>query len=169
MPISIYDQTVVPLSRMLGNLEAIVAKAEAHVETEGIKPEAILQARLYPDMLPFMAQIRIASDTARGAAARLAGVERPVWDDNEETFADARERLNRTIQYLGEFTPDQFEGTDEKDIHLKLGPREVDFVGKDYILMFVMPNFYFHVSVAHAILRHNGVKIGKADFLGADR
>ncbi len=152
---------------MLHNFAGIVAKAEAHVEAEGITPDAILTARLYPDMLPFMHQIRIASDTAKGAAARLAGVDIPVWADDETTFAEAKERISKTIAYLAEFTPEQFEGTEEKAIHLQLGPYSVDFTGKDYLLGFVMPNFYFHVSVAHAILRHNGVKIGKVDFLGA--
>jgi len=118
LSISIYDQSIVPLSRALHNLAAIVTKAEAHIEAEGIAPDAI-------------------------------------------------DRISRTILYLDEFKPEQFEGTEKKDIHLELGPHSVDFTGKDYLVSFVMPNFYFHVSTAYAILRHNGVKIGKADFLGA--
>ncbi|MEM7535947.1 MAG: DUF1993 domain-containing protein [Chloroflexota bacterium] len=168
MSISMYDQSIAPLTRMLNNLAAIVAKAEAHVEAEGIDPTAILTARLSPDMLTFMHQIRFVSDTARGAAARLAGVERPVMEDNETTFAEALDRINRTIAYLGEFTPEQFDGADEKTIDLQFGPDNVmAFSGKDYLLGFVMPNFYFHVSTSYAILRHNGVKIGKIDYLGA--
>ena len=166
MSVSMYDQSVAPLTRMLHNLVAIVEKAQAHVEAEGIDPTAILTARLAPDMLTFMHQIRFVSDTARGAAARLAGVERPAIADDETTFAEALDRINQTIAYLGEFTPEQFEGADEKTVHLPVGPNTLEFTGKDYLLGFVMPNFYFHVSTAYAILRHNGIKLGKLDYLG---
>lgn len=167
MSISIYDQVIAPLTTMLRNLDAVVSKAEAYAEEREIDPSVLIQARLFPDMLPFVYQIRIATDTAKGAAARLSGTPVPKWADDEETFADVHVRLQKAIDFLSTFEPSQFEGAEKRNIELKLGPREVKFVGKDYITGFVIPNFYFHITVAYAILRHNGLDIGKADYLGA--
>lgn len=157
---------IASLQRALRNLDAIVSKAEAHAEQHKINPDVLIQGRLRPDMLPFVAQIRIATDTAKGAAARLTGNELPKWADDEATFAEVHQRLQKAIDYLGTFRPEQFEGAETRDIELKFGPREFRFNGKDYMTGFVLPNFYFHVSIAYAILRYSGIDIGKTDYLG---
>jgi hypothetical protein len=117
-------------------------------------------------MLPFVAQIRIATDTAKGAAARLCGANMPKWADDEATFEEIHGRIRKALNYLSGFKPDQFEGSETKNIELKLPNRTMQFVGRDYVLGFALPNFYFHVTTAYNILRHNGLVIGKQDFLG---
>jgi hypothetical protein len=164
--ISVFDQTVSAMSRGLQNLDAIVAKAGKYAEERKIDPVVLIQARLYPDMLPFVAHIRIATDTAKGAAARLSGTEMPKWDDDEATFDEIHGRIHKALNYLAGFEAEQFEGSDTKNIELKLPNRTMQFVGRDYVLGFVIPNFYFHVTTAYDILRHNGLVIGKLDFLG---
>jgi hypothetical protein len=154
------------MSRGLLNLDAIVSKAEEYAEEKKINPVVLIQARLYPDMLPFVAQIRIATDTAKGAAARLCGVNMPKWADDEATFEEIHGRIRKALNYLSGFKPDQFEGSETKNIELKLPNRTMQFVGRDYVLGFALPNFYFHVTTAYNILRHNGLVIGKQDFLG---
>ena len=166
MSISVYDQVIAPLSRMLINLDAVISKAEQYAEKNSIEPATLIQARLFPNMLPLVFQIRIATDTAKGAAARLSGSNVPKWADDEETFADVHARIRKAIDFLATFKPSQFEGGEKRKIELKLGPREVKFTGTDYITSFVIPNFYFHVTTAYAILRHNGVDVGKRDYLG---
>lgn len=166
MAISEFDLTVSALSRMLLNLDSIVSKAEAYAEEKKIDPEVLIQARLYPDMLPFVAHIRIATDTAKGAAARLSSTEMPSWADDEATFDDIHGRIRKALNYLAGFKPGQFEGSETKDIELKFPNRTFEFTGRDYVLGFVLPNFYFHVTTAYNILRHNGLAIGKMDFLG---
>ena len=166
MTISIFDQTVAALSRMLLNLDRIVSKAEEYAKERNIEPAALLQARLYPDMLPFVSQIRIATDTAKGAAARLSGSELPKWADDEVTFEDVHARIRKALDYLATFKPEQFDGTEDKPIEMKFPNRTLNFSGREYILGFVLPNFYFHVTTAYAILRHNGLPIGKLDYLG---
>jgi hypothetical protein len=164
--ISEFDLTVFAPTRMLMNLDTIVSRAERYAEDKKIDPKVLIQARLYPDMLPFVAQIRIATDTVKGAAARLTGTEMPKWPDDEVTFEDIHRRIRKALDYLSGFKPDQFEGSDEKNIELKLPNRTFEFTGREYVLGFVLPNFYFHVTTAYNILRHNGLAIGKADFLG---
>jgi hypothetical protein len=164
--ISEFDLTVFAPTRMLMNLDTIVSRAERYAEDKKIDPKVLIQARLYPDMLPFVAQIRIATDTLKGAAARLTGTEMPKWADDEVTFEDIHRRIRKALDYLSGFKPDQFEGSDEKNIELKLPNRTFEFTGREYVLGFVLPNFYFHVTTAYNILRHNGLAIGKADFLG---
>jgi uncharacterized protein len=164
--ISIYDQTVAALSRMLLNLDRIVTMAEEYAKEKNIDPAVLTGARLYPDMLPFVAQVRIATDTAKGAAARLSGTEIPKWADDEVTFEDVHARIRKALDYLATFKPEQFEGAEEKPIEMKLPNRTLNFSGRDYILGFVLPNFYFHVTTAYNILRHNGLVIGKLDYLG---
>jgi len=164
--ISVFDQTVSAMSRVLLNLDAIVTKAEQYAEEKRINPVVLIQARLYPDMLPFVAQVRIATDTAKGAAARLSGTDMPSWADDEATFEDIHGRIRKALNYLAGFKPEQFEGSETKNIELKLPNRTMQFVGKDYVLGFVIPNVYFHVTTAYNILRHNGLVIGKLDFLG---
>lgn len=166
MAISIFDQTVSALSRMLLNLDRIVAMAGEHAKERKIDPAVLLQARLYPDMLPFVSQVRIATDTAKGAAARLSGTELPKWPDDEVTFEDVHARIRKALDYLATFKPDQFEGSEDKPIEMKFPNRTLNFSGREYILGFVLPNFYFHVTTAYNILRHNGLAIGKLDYLG---
>jgi len=151
---------------MLKNLSAILEKAQAHAEAKKIDPEVLLESRLYPDMLPLVRQVQIASDNAKGAVARLAGVEVPKYEDTEETIADLRARLARTVDFVESIKPAQIDGSEANDIHLKLGPREVTWKGMQYLLGFALPNFYFHVVTAYDILRHNGVEVGKRDFIG---
>jgi len=163
----IYDLTIAPLLRSLKNLDAIVGKAEAYANAdENIDPATLVQARLYPNMRPFIFQIRVATDTAKGAAARLSGRAVPSWPDEETTFAEVHERIGKAIDYLSGFKPADFTGAEKRAIEFKLGPRSVKFTGISYIADFVLPNFYFHVTTAYNILRHNGVVIGKRDYLG---
>lgn len=162
----IYDLTIEPLLRTLKNLDAMVAKAEAYAAADdSLDPATLIQARLYPNMLPFVFQIRVATDTAKGAAARLSGREVPSWPDDEATFEEVHQRLGKAIDFLSGFKAEDFEGGLERTIHLQLGPEKVTFTGSSYIAHFVLPNFYFHVTTAYNILRHNGVVIGKRDFL----
>ncbi|HNP36977.1 MAG TPA: DUF1993 domain-containing protein [Woeseiaceae bacterium] len=167
MSISIYDQVIAPLQKALNSFDKIVSKAEAFAEERKIDPELLVQGRLRPDMLPFVAQVRIATDTAKGAAGRLAGVELPKWADDEATFAEVHERIGKAIDYLASFKAAQFEGAEKKTIELKFGRMEMTFTGTEYITGFVLPNFYFHYATAYDILRFNGLDIGKKDFLGA--
>lgn len=167
MTIEVYDQTVAAMSRALLNLDAIVSKAEAWCTERNIEPTVLVQARLFPDMLPFVGQIRIATDVAKGAAARLADSDVPSWPDDEETFEDVHARLRKALDFLSGFKREQFDASEERNIELKLGKEQVKFTGGEYVLGFVLPNFYFHVTTAYDILRHNGVPLGKRDFLGA--
>ncbi len=169
MSIDIYDQTIAAMSRALLNTDAIVTKGEDWAEERSIDDAVLLQSRLFPDMLPFVSQIRIATDTAKGAAARLSGSELPSWPDDETTFDEVHARIRKALDFLSSFKREQFTASEKKDIELKLGKEIVNFSGQDYVLGFVLPNFYFHLTTAYNILRHNGVPIGKRDFLGASR
>ena len=163
----IHDLTIAPMMRSLKNLDAIVSKAEAYVDADqNLDESTLIQARLYPNMRPFIFQIRVATDTAKGAAARLSGNTVPSWPDEETTFAEVHERIGKAIKYLSGFEPADFDGSEKRSIELKLGPNIIKFTGTSYIADFVLPNFYFHITTAYAILRHNGVDIGKRDFLG---
>ena len=166
MPISMYQASAPRFANALKNLSAILDKTQAHVEAKKIDPAVLLASRLYPDMLPLVRQVQIASDNAKGAVARLAGVDVPKYDDTEETIAELKARIAKTIDFVSSIKPAQIDGSEEKDIHLKLGPREVDWKGMQYLLGFALPNFYFHVVTAYDILRHNGVEIGKRDYIG---
>jgi hypothetical protein len=166
MPISMYQASVPVFTRMLGNLSAILDKAAAHCAVKQIDPAALMQYRLYPDMLPFLRQITIACDTAKGAAARLAGVEIPRHEDGEKTFDELKARIAKTVEFLGTVTAAQVDGSEERPITLKLRAGDVNFRGLQYLIGFALPNFYFHATTAYDILRHNGVELGKADFLG---
>ena len=164
----VHEFAIAPMLRSLRNLDAIVGKAEEYVHADkNLEPETLIQARLYPNMRPFIFQIRVATDTAKGAAARLSGKPVPSWPDEEKTFAEVHERLGKAIGYLSSFAPAEFEGSENRPIELKLGPQTMHFTGTSYISGFVLPNFFFHVTTAYNILRHNGVVIGKSDFLGA--
>ncbi len=167
MTISIFELAVSGLSRMLLNLDRIVATAGEYAKERKIEPAVLVQARLYPDMLPFVAQVRIATDTAKGAAARLSGTELPKWPDDEVTFEDVHARIRKAVDYLATFSPEQFAGAGERPIEMKFPNQTLKFNGREYLVGFVLPNFYFHVTTAYDILRHNGVPIGKRDYLGA--
>jgi len=163
----IYDLAITSMLHSLKNLDAIVSKAEAYVDADkNLDAETLIQARLYPNMRTFIFQIRVATDTAKGAAARLSGRPVPSWPDEEKTFAEVHERINKAIDYLSAFKPTDFDGAEARAIELRFGPESYHFTGTSYIADFVLPNFYFHVTTAYNILRHNGVVIGKADFLG---
>ncbi len=166
MASDMYHQLVPVFTGMLANLDAILGKAEQDAAARKIDPSVFLHSRLAPDMLPFTRQIQIMSDQAKGAASRLAGLEPPRWADDEQTFADLHRRIAKTIEHLKSFEPGQFPGWEARTIELKFPNGTLTFNGKDYFWSFVVPNFYFHYSTAYLILRHNGVQIGKRDFLG---
>jgi hypothetical protein len=163
--ISIHDQFVTFI-RMLENLDKILSKAEADCAARKIDPSVYVNGRLAPDMLPLKVQIGIMTDQAKGGASRLSGQEPPKWPDDEATFADLHARVAKTIAYLKTFKAAQFDGAETRAIELKFPNATFNFTGKDYFLGFLIPNFYFHYTTAYAILRHNGVQIGKGDFLG---
>lgn len=167
MSLSMYQVTVPLLVRSLTNLSAILQKAAAYQETKNIKPGVLENSRLAPDMYPLTKQVQIATDIAKGCAARLAGVDVPSYADTESNFTELQQRLQKTIDFIKGFNAADMDGSEEKAIQLKFGPTEYQFNGRDYVLDFVLPNVYFHVSMAYAILRHNGLEIGKKDFLGA--
>lgn len=166
MAFNIHAASIPVFQRMLRNLDAILLKAEAHAETQGFDPVVLTTARLYPDMLPLTAQVFIAADTCKGAAARLAGREIPAYPDVETTLGELSGRLRRTLDFLADFRPEEFDGSEARQIVLKLRTRTLEFTGQDYLLHFVLPNLHFHAATAYGILRHNGVPLGKADFLG---
>ena len=166
MLISMYAASVPPMIRALTNLKSIIEKAAAHAEARKIDPAVLTNARLYPDMFPLSRQIQIATDNAKGGASRLAGIEPPKYEDNESTFQDLGARLDKTIAFLETFKPEQIDGAEDKVITLPMRDRTLTFKGLTYLLDYVLPNIYFHATTAYAILRHNGVEIGKQDFLG---
>ena len=166
MSISIYDQLVPVFSHMLSNLDKIFTKAEADADARKIDPLVFVNGRLAPDMLPLTRQVQIMTDQVKGGASRLAGQEPPKWPDEEKSFADLHARIAKTIAHLKTFKPAQFEGAETRSVELKFPNATFNFTGKDYFLNFVVPNFYFHYTTAYAILRHNGVQIGKSDFIG---
>jgi hypothetical protein len=165
--ISIYDQFVPVFSRMLSALDNVLRKAEADAAARKIDLDVLVNGRLAPDMLPLVRQIQIMTDQAKGCASRLAGQDPPKWGDDEKTFADLHARIAKTIAHLKTFKPEQYEGCETRAIEIKFPGVTFNFNGKDYLLTFVIPNFYFHYTTAYAILRHNGVPIGKGDFLGS--
>jgi hypothetical protein len=165
--ITTYDQLVTVFTQMLGALDKVLTKAEADAEARKIDPSVFTNGRLAPDMLPLTRQIQIMTDQAKGGASRLAGQEPPKWSDEEKTFADLHARVAKTIAHLKTFKPTDFDDAEGRSIELKFPNATLQFKGKDYFLSFVVPNFYFHYTTAYAILRHNGVPIGKQDFLGA--
>ena len=164
---SFYDATVPAFLQILSSLSGLLTKAEAHCEAKKIQPEVLLSARLYPDMLPLTKQIQIASDFAAKSCARLTGSEVPTTPDTEKTFEELRQRLAKTVDYVKSFKPAQFEGADANDVTFPVGPNNsMTLKGQEFVSRFSFPNFYFHAATAHGILRHNGVEIGKRDFLG---
>ncbi|MBL6987732.1 MAG: DUF1993 domain-containing protein [Methylobacter sp.] len=161
-----YFASIPPIIRSLTNLRAILEKAVAHAEAKKIDPSVLINARLYPDMFPLSRQIQIATDVAKGAVSRLAGLEPPKFEDNESTFEELLARVDKTIALLESCKPEQIDGSEDRLITLPMHDRTVTFKGLPYLFDFVLPNIYFHVTTVYAILRHNGVEIGKKDFLG---
>ena len=167
MQISMYRVSVPVLARALRNLATVLRKGEAHASARNVDPTVLLGYRLAPDMFALTRQVQIATDTAKGCVARLAGVDVPVYEDNETTFAQLLDRVERTVAFIEGFQPAQIDGTEDKSVTLKMRTGEMTFQGLPYLLEFVLPNVYFHGTAAYAILRHCGVELGKKDFLGA--
>ncbi len=167
MSLSMYQASVPVFLRYLSNLSAILDKAAKFAEARKIDPSILVNARLAPDMFPLSRQIQIATDAAKGCSARLAGVEVPSFADTESTFPELQERIAKTVAFLKSLNAAQIDGSEQKQIHLKAGTRELDFKGQDYLLFFALPNLFFHITTAYDILRHNGLEIGKIDYLGA--
>lgn len=166
--LSMYQASVPVLQRALRNLKGLLEQGQAHAQAQGYDPAVLLQSRLYPDMLPLLRQVQLASDTSKFAPARLTGNESPRFDDVETDFEQLYARLDRVIDYVGSFQPEQFEGSEARTVTLPSRSRnDLQFDGRGYLLGFVLPNLFFHVSTAYAILRHNGVPLGKLDYLGA--
>jgi uncharacterized protein len=166
MTISLYDVSISVLIRGLTNLSAILEKAAAHAAAKKLDPAVLAQARLFPDMFPLARQVQIACDTAKGGGARLAGIEIPKHEDNEVNLADLKHRVSKTLDFLGSIKPEQVAGAESRTIELKFPSRTLTFTGLSYVNTFVLPNFYFHETMTYALLRHNGVEVGKTDFLG---
>jgi len=161
-----HQASALRFASMLKNLSAILDKAQAHVEAKKLDPAAFTTYRLFPDMFPLTRQVQVACDAAKGAVARLAGVEVPKHEDTEQTFAELKARIAKTIDFISTIKPAQIDGSENKEILLKLSGKDVKFTGTQYLLGHATPNFYFHVTTVYNILRHNGVEIGKRDFIG---
>lgn len=167
--ITMHQASVPVFIRTLQNLAHVLRKGEAHAEARGIAPEVLVQTRLIPDMLPLVAQVRIATDLAKNGASRLAGIEPPRFADDETTLAQLFDRIERAIAHLDGISAGQVDGSEGRPITLNMPDGSVlDFDGRSYLLGFVLPNLYFHVSMVYAILRQAGVVLGKADYLGAE-
>ena len=166
MTISMYQASVPVLIRTLNNLVGILEKGAKYAETKKIDPSVLINSRLFPDMFPLSRQVQIASDIAKRGVAQLAGIEAPKFEDTETTFPELIDRIQKTISYLNTFKPEQIDGSEEKTITLQMRDNTLSFQGMPFLLYFVLPNVYFHVTTAYDILRHCGVEVGKQDFLG---
>ena len=166
MTISMFQASVPRIVNMLINLDHLLDKAQSHIDTKKLSEAALTQFRLYPDMFPLMRQVQIACDTAKGVVARLVGVDIPLYEDTEVSISDLKQRIAKTIVFIQSFSPTQIDGTEDKDIVTKRGETETLYKGMQFLLNHAMPNVYFHVTIVYAILRHNGVEIGKRDYLG---
>ena len=165
---AMYTASIPVFRQMLGGLDAVLSRAQAHATERKIEPAALLQARLFPDMFPLTRQVQIACDFAKSVPARLAGVDVPAYDDTEQSFAELHERIARTLAFIDGLDASQFEGAAQREIVLRPGtPKERKLDGQAYLLAYGLPQFFFHVTTAYALLRHNGVEIGKKDYMGA--
>jgi len=167
LAISMYQVSVPVFTHAFGALGKVLAKGEANITERKIDPAVILSGRLAPDMLPLTKQVQIASDTAKFAAARLTGQQAPSFEDNEQTFAELQARIGKTTDYLATFGAADLEGSEDRTIVRKVRGQDVNFTGLEYLQRFALPNFFFHVTTAYDILRHNGVPLSKTDYLGA--
>jgi len=161
-----YQASAPRFANILRNLSAIIEKAEAHCAAKKIEPTALTSYRLFPDMFPFTRQVQIAADTAKGAVARLAGIDIPKYEDTEQTFAELKARIAKTIDFVESVSAAKIDGSEDREIVMQMRSGERRFKGMQYLLGHAYPNFYFHVTTAYNILRHNGVEVGKADFIG---
>lgn len=167
MTSAIYTASIPVFRQMLGGLSEVLAKAEAHASAKKIDPNALLQARLFPDMFPLLLQVQVATDFAKGVSARLAGVEVPKLEDKEQSFADLRARIATVLAFIDGLDPARFDDAATREIVTQAGtPKEKRFVGQSYIFNYGLPQFFFHTTIAYAILRHNGVDVGKKDYIG---
>jgi len=166
MAISMYQASVPAFVQMLTSLQGILKKGVAYAEQKKFEPSVLINARLAPDMHPLYRQVYIVTDQAKGGAARLCGQEPPVYPDTEMTFPDLDARLKKTIDYVRSFKPEQFNGAEDRDIQLQFGPNKVSFKGLAFLFHITLPNLYFHTTTAYNILRHNGVDVGKRDYMG---
>ena len=166
MTISMYQASVPAFVQALNALDAILVKTDAYCTAKKIDPAVLVQSRLYPDMFPLSRQIIIACDFAKGASARLAGKDVPSWPDNEATIADLRARIAKTLDFVSTVKPSDIDGSETRDISMKVAGQQMEFKGLPYLTQFVLPNLYFHAATTYAILRHNGLEIGKRDFIG---
>jgi len=168
MTISLYAASIPVIKQMLTALGNVLAKGEAHATAKNIQPDALLQARLFPDMFPLTRQVQIAVEFAKGAGARLAGVEQPTFADAQTTFADLQALLAQTLAFLDTLTPEQINGNEEREIVLRPGTdKEKRLSTQTYLVHYALPQFFFHVTTAYDLLRHNGVEVGKRDYMGA--
>lgn len=167
MSLDMYQASIPVFVRMLGNLSAILEKAEAHADAKKIDKAVFVNGRLAPDMYPLSRQVQIATDMVKGCAARLAGMEVPSYEDNETTFAELQARITKTVSFLKSVPEELINGSEGREVTLKIRGKEIGFAGQPYLLHFVLPNFYFHVTTAYDILRHYGVELGKMDFVGS--
>lgn len=165
MSLTMYETAVPSFRKHLEALDAILDKAAAYAEQRKIDPDALLLARLYPDMYTFKKQVQSACDFAKLSVGRLAGLTPPVHDDSEKTLSDLKRRIAETLEVLDEAKAEPMEAAADKAFTIKAGPRELNFTGREYLLHFALPNFYFHCATAYGILRHNGLEIGKRDFM----
>jgi hypothetical protein len=166
MQISIYGTALTSAVRGMKNLDAILDKAVASAEARKIDPAVLLASRLAPDMFPLLRQIQIACDFGKGPMARLAGIENPKFEDTETTFPELKARIARTLEFVNSIPESSLDGAEDRDITIQAGSQTLEFKGLPYLIGFALPNMYFHLSMAYAILRHNGVDIGKRDFIG---
>lgn len=164
--ISMYTASVPVFRQILSSLSTILTKAEQYVDARKLDPDALLQARLFPDMFPLLRQVQLASDFAKGAAARLAGIEVPRYDDVEHDFASLQARIEKTLAFIDSVPRAAIEDGAQRDVTVGTGANQREFKGLPYLLHFALPHFYFHATTAYAILRHNGLDIGKKDFIG---
>jgi len=167
MAINIYQTSVPAFLQILGSLSSILTKAATYAEAKKIDPSVLVNARLAPDMLALARQIQIATDHAKGATARLAGIDVPSFPDSETTIAELQQRIQKTVDFIKGVKPAQFEGAEDRDVTLSIAGQKITWKGTVYLVHFALPNFYFHASTAYDILRHNGVEIGKRDFIGS--
>jgi hypothetical protein len=167
MPLSLHTASVPVFTQLLGGLSDVLAKAATHATERKIEPDALLQSRLFPDMFPLGRQVQIACDFAKGVSARLAGADVPAWEDNEKTFDDLQARIARTVAFIGGLDPAAFADAATREVVLRPGtPKERRLEGQAYLLNYGLPQFFFHVTTAYALLRHGGVEVGKKDFMG---
>lgn len=163
--LTMFDASITPLKRTLNNLAYILKKGEEYADAEKIEHAVLLNARLFPDMYPIIRQVQIATDMSKGAAARLAGLAVPNYEDDETTFADLQARIVKTLAFIDTVKPEQLVGSETRDVTITVRKVDLHFTGQDYLLKWVMPNVYFHVTTTYNILRHNGCALGKPDFL----